>query len=217
MKRSWSWSSLIAAATLCSVAGAAVISVYWFADPPASSRFEPAVQTLGLVAGVTGLLAERRAAARERRLLAIASLVDEFRKSAAILDDPRFARRAEASPRPRVYPRLPISATDSAMISGALAEPGDAELLRRLHTWRDEVNGFNRRLDLTELRLFTTGLYGEIGEFERALHRDDGYLNELCRHVRELLAYLGADHRQDGQPAETRLSAGRVGAVHRPT
>ncbi|MET7427039.1 hypothetical protein [Dactylosporangium sp. NPDC005555] len=29
--------------------------------------------------------------------------------------------------------------------------------------------------------------------------------------------YLVADHRQDGQPAETRLSVGRVGAVHRPT
>jgi hypothetical protein len=197
VKWCWSWSSLITAATLSSITASAVISAYWFADPRASSRFEPAVQMLGLAAGVTGLLAERRAAARERRLQAIASLVDEFRKSAAILDDPRFAHHTEASARPQVYPRLPVSATDSAMISGALAGRRDAKLLRHLYAWRDDVNGFNRRLDLTELRLFTAGLHGEIGEFERALHSDDGYLNELRRQVRELLAYLGGDHGRD--------------------
>lgn len=186
----FSWSTLIVIATFSSVAGSAVVSIFWFGIVSGSSRFEPAVETLGLVAGLTGILAERLATARERRRLVIAGLVDEFRKTASILDDPRFAPRAGRAARPQVYPRLPVSATDFAMTTGVLADRRDAELLRRLHAWRDEVNGFNRRLDLTELRTFANGLEEEIGEFERALNRDDGYLSELRRLVQDLLAYL---------------------------
>ncbi len=185
-------SSLIAVVTVSSVAFSAMISIVWFITTSGTSMFEPAVQIFGLLGGLTGILAERRAAARERRHLALITLVDELRRDAAILDDRQYAPSQE-SPRPRVYPRLPVSATDAALISGALAERSDDELLRRLHTWRDEVNGFNRRLELTEILIFTSGNSAEIAEFERALHRSDGYFSQIRRHLRELQDYLAAN------------------------
>lgn len=185
-------SSLIAVVTFSSVAFSALISIAWFITTSGTSMFEPAVQVFGLLGGLTGILAERRAAARERRHLALIALVDELRRDAAILDDRQYAPSQE-SPRPRVYPRLSVSATDAALTSGALADRSDDELLRRLHIWRDEVNGFNRRLELTEILVFTSGNSAEIAEFERALHRSDGYFNQIRRHLRELQDYLAAN------------------------
>lgn len=186
-------SSLIALTTFGSVAISAVISITWFVTASGASRFEPAVQTLGLLAGLTGVLAERRAAARERRDLTLLTLDNELRRSASVLDDPRFAPSKNA-PRPRVYPRLPVSATDAALISGALAEHSDGELLQLLHNWRDEANGFNRRLDLTEMRIFTSGTPAEITQFEQNIHRSDGYLNQIRRNLRGLQKYLATNY-----------------------
>lgn len=186
-------SSLIALITFGSVAISAAISITWFVTASGASRFEPAVQTLGLLAGLTGILAERRAAARERRHLALVTLADELRRGISILNDPQFAPSKE-TPRPRVYPRLPVSATDAALISGALAERSDGDLLRLLHNWRDEVKGFNRRLELTEIRIFTSGMPAEIGDFERALHRSNGYLNQIRHLLRGLQNHLAANY-----------------------
>ena len=182
-------SSLIAVATFSSVALSAVISIVWFITTSGESRFEPTVQLFGLLAGLTGVLAERRAAAGERRHLALVTLMDELRRDTVILDGKEFAPSKEL-PRPRVYPRLPASATDAALTSGALAKRSDDVLLRHLHNWRDKVNGFNRRLELTEIRVFTSGIPAEVAEFERALHCSDGYLNQIRGHLRDLQDYL---------------------------
>ena len=140
------------------------------------------------------MLAERRAAARDRRHLALLALIDELHKDRAILDDPTFAPAGASRATPRVYPRLPVSATDAALVSAALIERSDADLLRRLHEWRDEANGFNRRLELTELRIFATNQPGEVGAFERALHRDDGYLNQVRDHLDALTTYVSTSY-----------------------
>lgn len=182
-------SSLIALTTFGSVAISVAISVTWFVTASGASMFEPAVQTLGLLAGLTGVLAERRAVARERRHLALAALVDELRRGAAILDDAQFTS-SKKNPRPRVYSRLPISATDAALISGALAKQGDRDLLGLLHNWRDEVNGFNRRLDLTEIRMFTSGTAAEMVQFEQTIHGSNGYVDQIRDHLRNLQNYL---------------------------
>ncbi|MGH3821578.1 MAG: hypothetical protein ACRDRA_01845 [Pseudonocardiaceae bacterium] len=115
--------------------------------------------------------------------------MDELRRDIDILDYPQFAP-SEETPRPRVYPRLPVSATDAALTSGALDERSDNELIQRLHNWRDEVNGFNRRLDLTEMRIFIRGTTADMLEFERTLRGDDSYLNQVRIHVRDLHNYL---------------------------
>lgn len=186
-------SSLIALVTLGSVGVSAAIGIVWFVTVQGTSRFEPAVATLGLLVGLSGVLAERRVAVRERRHVSLTTLVDELQRDTSILDDPRFSLSQE-TPRPRVYPRLPVSATDAALISGALVERSDAELLQRLHNWRDETNGFNRRLELTEICIFTARVPAEMAEFERALHCSDGYLNQMRHHLRDLRNYLAATY-----------------------
>ncbi|MBV9163246.1 MAG: hypothetical protein JO309_04670 [Pseudonocardiales bacterium] len=175
------------------MAFSAVMSIVWFFAMSGAARFAPAVHLFGLLGGLTGVLVGRRASARERRHLALTTLIDELRRDASILADPQYAPSKE-TPRPRVYPRLPVSATDAALALGALAERGDDELLRRLHNWRDEVNGFNRRLELTEFLGFSSGNPTEIADFERALHRGDGYLHQIRRDLRELWDYLAVNY-----------------------
>jgi hypothetical protein len=206
-----SWSSLVVGVAYASAAGSMAISVLWFTLTPGA---EPAVETLGLVSCFTGVLVERRAAARERRHLAMAALAEELATCVTVLDDPRFLPREGTPLRPYVYPRLPTSAAVSVLISGALSDHRDVELLRRLHAWRESASGFNRRLDLTELRLFTVASHQEIGEFERALHRDDGYLNDLRRNVQNLLDYLGLPAPHDS--AEHASSSHGLASLPRP-
>ena len=201
-------SSLITVATFSSIAASAVISVVWLVTATGTSKFHPAVEILGLLVGLTGVLGERRASARERRHLTLIALTDELQRVASILDNPRFNQNAE-TPRPRVYPRLPVSATDAALTSGALTQRGDDDLLRLLHNWRDEINGFNRRLDLTEIRVFTLGALAEITEFERVLHRNDGYLAQIRRHLQELQDVLD-DMIPDSQGRLINVTIGKV-------
>jgi hypothetical protein len=162
--------------TFGSVAVAALMSVVWFAT--GEGRLEPAVGLLGMLGGLAGVLADRRAAVTERRGAVLATLAEELRRAAGILADPRFDRIA-----PCVYPRLPVSATDAAVLSGVLT----GDLLARLHHWRAEANDFNRRLDLTEMRLLGAGAAHEAVDYARALR--GGYLD----HVRAHLAALRGD------------------------
>lgn len=173
-------------ATFAALAVAALLGVVWFFDSPAGQRFEPAVNTLALLAGLTGIFAERWAAERERRNQAVASIATELRHNRELLDDEAF--QPTDLGRRRVYPRLMVSAVDSAFASGALSPRRDGELIDRLHRWRSTANAVNRRLDLTESLTFATTSAEEVEQFNRALHRDDGYLHG----VRDLLDELSA-------------------------
>lgn len=181
-------SSLIAFATFGSVAVAAFISLVWFAVATGENRFEPAVGVLGMLGGLTGILAERRAAARDRRRVVLATLADELERASAVLTDPRLTPSGDTGP--RVYPRLPVSAIEAALTSGALTERGDTELLNHLHRWRDEAIGFNRRLEITEMRLLGAGAAHEALDFERALHRNGGYLSHIRTRLQTLTTTL---------------------------
>jgi hypothetical protein len=163
--------------TFGSVAVAALMSVVWFAT--GEGRLEPAIGVLGMLGGLAGVLADRRTAATERRGTVLTTLADELRRAATILTDPRFDGAT-----PCVYPRLPVSATDAAVISGVL----DGDLLARLHHWRDEANDFNRRLDLTETRLLGTGATHEATDYARALQA--GYLTHVRTHLTHLRTTL---------------------------
>lgn len=167
----------------------AAISIAWFITAKGTSRFEPAVATLGFIVGLTGSLAERHVAAQERRHVSLKTLMDELRRDALILDA-LWSTLSQDAPRPRVYPRLLISAADATLLSGALDGPRDAELIQRLHSWREEANGFNRRLDLTEIRIFTARIPAELTQLERVLYCSDGYLNKTRNHIRDLQNYL---------------------------
>jgi hypothetical protein len=176
----------ITVATFVAITVALVLGLVWFAESPGEGRWEPAVNTLALLAGLTGIFAERWAAERERRKQAMESIRVELAHNEHLLADEAF--RPTQLNRRRVYPRLMVSAVDSAFASGALSPRRDGELIEKLHLWRSTVNAVNRRLDLTESLTFGTTSVDEVREFNQALHRDGGYLYG----VRDLLGELSA-------------------------
>jgi hypothetical protein len=181
----------ITIATFGALAIALLVGVAWFIESPPGQRWEPAVNTLALLAGLTGIFAERWAAERERRTQAVRSIRTELEHDRRILGDEAFS--PEHLDRRRVYPRLMVSAVDSAFAAGALSPRRDTELIDRLHRWRATVNAMNRRLDLTESLTFTTTSANEIEQFNTALHRDDGYLHGVRELLDELYAVLDGE------------------------
>ncbi|WP_406048159.1 hypothetical protein [Kribbella sp. NBC_00889] len=166
------------------------LGVIWFFWPE-NSRWEPAVNSLTLVAGLTGIFVERLTAEAERRTEVLRAVADELEENKRLLNDERFSA---ATPTTRqVYPRLVVSAVDLALVSGALGLHRDSELVGLLHRWRDTVNLFNRRLDLTEISTFSNSISSEeLAAFHRALHRENSYFAATRDKLETLLTRLPA-------------------------
>jgi hypothetical protein len=64
-----------------------------------------------------------------------------------------------------------MSVTETAIASGVFEEQKYRYLFSLLNEWRDTVNAFNRRLDITELRTFINPSLEEIRSFYRGLQR----------------------------------------------
>lgn len=178
--------NVITVATFVALALALGVGIVWFGVSPPGQRWEPAVNTLALLAGLTGIFAERWASERERRDQAVNSIRTELEHNRGILADEAFSQDPAQLGRRRVYPRLMVSAVDSAFTSGALTPRRDSELIDLLHRWRATVNAVNRRLDLTESLTFSTTSVEEVVQFNEALHRDDGYLHGIHELLDEL-------------------------------
>jgi len=164
------------------------LGVIWFFWPE-NSRWEPAVNSLTLVAGLTGIFVERLTAEAERRTEVLRAVADELQENNRLLNDERFS---PATPTTRqVYPRLVVSAVDLALVSGALGLHRDSELVGLLHRWRDTVHLFNRRLDLTEISTFSNSISTEeLAAFHRALHRENSYFAATRDKLETLLTRL---------------------------
>ncbi|MDT3396280.1 hypothetical protein RKE29_06445 [Streptomyces sp. B1866] len=170
--------------TFGALAAALAVCVSWLVTAPPGNRWEPVIQTLALVAAISGVFAERLAAAQERERQTLRALADELAKNTAILYDPRFAPLDPDRPVHRVFPRPVLSATDAALVSGVLADRGHSALVALLHAWRDTVHELNRRLDLAELRSFVVEAQSaELLSVDRDLRRTDGHLHR-ARHLR---------------------------------
>jgi hypothetical protein len=152
----------ITIATFGALAIALVVGFGWFIESPANQRFEPAVNTLALLAGLTGIFAERWAAERERRNQAVQSIDIELEHNEKLLADKAFSPDPHWLTRRQVYPRLMASAVDSAFASGALNPRRDIDLIDKLHRWRGTVSAVNRRLDLTESLTFASSSDEEV-------------------------------------------------------
>jgi hypothetical protein len=164
------------------------LGVIWFFWPE-NSRWEPAVNSLTLVAGLTGIFVERLTAEAERRTEVLRAVADELQENKRLLNDERFS---PATPTTRqVYPRLVVSAVDLGLVSGALGLHRDSELVGLLHRWRDTVHLFNRRLDLTEISTFSNSISPEeLAAFHRALHRENSYFAATREKLETLLTRL---------------------------
>ncbi|MBC6449268.1 hypothetical protein [Actinokineospora xionganensis] len=173
--------------TFGALAVALVLGVTWFAISEPGQRFEPAVNTLALLAGITGIFAERWAAQRERRQQAIESIVSELARNREVLAGDEFSEGAPGGR--KLYSRLLHSAVDSAFTSGALSLRRDTELISLLHQWRGQVSSVNRRLELTEMLMFTTASADEADDFNKALRT---FMPTVRSHLDEVESYLGA-------------------------
>ncbi|TDW15423.1 hypothetical protein [Kribbella kalugense] len=182
------WRTVVSVVTYGLLGLAFVLGVIWFFWP-GNSRWEPAVNSLTLVAGLSGIFVERLTAEAERRTEVLRAVADELHENTRLLNDERFSPDAPTSR--QVYPRLVVSAVDLALVSGALGLHRDADLVGLLHRWRDTVHLFNRRLDLTEISTFSNTISAaELTAFHRALHRENSYFAATREMLQNLLAKI---------------------------
>lgn len=163
------------------------LSVVWiFVSPHQNTPLDPMVEILVISSALTGIFAERWASARQQRSQALQALATELGRNADLIDDELSDQPTVPSAGPTVYPRLLVSAADTALVSGALDPRRDASLLPLLHAWRDAVYGVNQRLDLTEFLMFSTDSAHELRNYRRALHSDTSFLGSARRILAEL-------------------------------
>jgi hypothetical protein len=153
---------------------------------PAWDWLEPAATTLPLLAVLTGIRAERWAAEREHRNQSFAALRREVEANVEALADPRF--RPESQGVGQIYPRLALGAVTTALVSGAFNHKRDRALVRLLMDWRNIVEDFNRRLDLTELLLCTADVVDaqELVLLREIVRSPDGHFALVARHLAQL-------------------------------
>jgi hypothetical protein len=183
---------LIRFATVAALGSALLLSVLWWLYP-SSSRLEAGGTILALVAAVSGIPADRWAAAAERRARMVAALRRELTENRLIFDDPSFLPENQGLG--QVYPRLKLSAVETALLTGPFDGYGDAEIHRNLLDWRNAADDLNRRLDLTELRLCTisqlTAL--ELRALRGISQGEDSFLARTRRRLEALSAALEAE------------------------
>lgn len=182
---------IIVVVTAASLAAAFVINAVWFATSSGSGRLEPIVGVLGILAGITGLVAERWAAAREARDAALQAINAELRANAQLLgafgDDPNQPLRRT------VYPRLHLSAVDAALAGGSVSSARDVALVGELHAWRNQVVRFNAQLALAEILAFTVEAESVLRDLREGLHGDQGPLIRLGAAIEALQAQLAPE------------------------
>lgn len=178
----------IMAVTVGSLAVSFVASAVWWSRSSGTSRFEPAVQIMGLLAGITGIVAERWAGNRERRTEALQAIGEELQDNREILAAPPFTVQTTPSTRRQVYPRLHLSAVNAALSSAVLSPRRDEMLAGMLHDWRNEAEIFNHQLSLAEILAFTNGSDEVLRDLYQGLHSADGPLERMQEQLAALLA-----------------------------
>jgi len=171
--------------TVGSLAGALVVGIGGLFVVDKSVKFELGVETGVLVGSLAGIFAEVWVVSRDRRAQALRALKGELVTNEDTLDSAFSPSRAvDASL--NVFPRLPMSAADHALTADILDPERDAELVSRLHAWRNVVDGLHHRLDLTELRtLASDAPESEIEEFNRGISTG-GFLKDTRDRLSEL-------------------------------
>lgn len=142
---------IVAVTTYALLGIAFVLGILWILG--VGPEWEPWVNSLTLLAGVTGLVVERQNAETERRSEVVASVVFELQQNRAIVERRLAGLRTGGDRALSVSPRLALSAVDAALASGVLSRTPDSPLVGQLHRWREQVQGYNWRRDLTEFEL----------------------------------------------------------------
>lgn len=179
---------IIVGATAGSLVLSFILSALWFILVRGTSRFEPTVESLGLLAGIAGVVAERRANAAEQRDRALAAVRNELNVNSKILD--ALARSNASVPRREIYRRLYSSAVDAALSSVVLLPKQDELLSAKLHEWRNTVVTFNQRLAVAEILAFTAKSEHVLTELHEILHGKNGPVKRIRDQLDIVLASL---------------------------
>jgi hypothetical protein len=147
------------------------------------------VETLAVFAALTGVYAERRAAAAERQRAAISAVLKELDDNISVLqNDPRFTPQDSKRPEPRLYPRVEVSAAEACLAQNALADSGDVNgATAALSRWRERAETFNRGVNLMELLFFGLHLITP-GEGHVMLRVDEELQAQLSEMISETRA-----------------------------
>ena len=181
---------IIVVVTALSLAAAFVINAIWFATSVGQDRLEPVVGVLGILAGITGLIAERWAARQEARDAALDAIRAELEANEDLLASAAFSTEPDQPLRRTVYPRLHLSAVDAAFAAGSLSTTRDASLIDALHAWRNQVVRFNSQLALAEMLAFTMESEAVLRDLRDGMHGAGGPLSRLRTSIDNLLADL---------------------------
>jgi len=181
---------IIVVVTAASLIAAFVINAIWFVTSRGTGRLEPVVGVLGILAGITGLFAERWAAAQEAREAALDAIRAELEANDALLTSAAFGVGRDQPLRRTVYPRLHLSAVDAAFAGGSLSTTRDADLIAALHGWRNQVVRFNSQLALAEMLAFTLESESVLRDLRDGLHGSDGPLTTMRAAIQGLLGQL---------------------------
>jgi hypothetical protein len=185
---------IIVVVTAASLLAAFVINAIWFARSTGTGRLEPIVGVLGILAGITGLIAERWAAAQEARQAALNAIRAELEANRDLLTSAAFGEGPNQPLRRTVYPRLYLSAVDAAFAGGALSTTRDAKLITALHGWRNQVVRFNSQLALAEMLAFTVESESVLRDLREGLHGTDGPLARMRTSIEGLVDRLATTH-----------------------
>ncbi|WP_336080958.1 hypothetical protein [Nocardia sp. SSK8] len=150
-----------------------VQSVAWCFDPD-RSVMQPINAVLLIAAAISGIPADRVAAAAESRRQALLAMAHDVTRSEALL---RRARELAARPRQgQIYPRLRLPTLDTAVLMNALSRRRDQHVLERALDAQTMAFELNRRLEITEFRLCTADdiQRAEIDYLVASAVRDDG-------------------------------------------
>ena len=184
---------IIVVVTAISLAAAFVINAIWFATSVGTDRLEPVVGVLGILAGITGLVAERWAARQETRDAALDAIGAELEANDDLLSSSAaFSQEPDKPLRRTIYPRLHLSAVDAAFAAGSLSTTRDAGLIAALHAWRNQVVRFNSQLALAEMMAFTVESESVLRDLRDGMHGDGGPLTRLRTSIDDLLRTLDA-------------------------
>lgn len=171
---------VVAAVTYGLLGAAFLLGLAWLALPD-YPWWEPSVNSITLVAGLTGIVVERMSAEKERRTQVLRAVRAELDKNRAVLDRLRLPDATQP-----VFDRLVVSAVDAALVSGALDSERDVDVVAGLHGWRDAVEGLNRRLDITEMMPLLSGWAAEDRlRWHSAMHTSNGYLDRTVARLDE--------------------------------
>ncbi|MCF2528676.1 hypothetical protein [Yinghuangia soli] len=132
------------------LSGALVAGAAWIAT---ARSLEAVVNTLVLLGGATGVLNERRAAARRGRRLALSAITAETAWNRDVLGNAPF-RPGTAPPSDLTLPRLRVRAVETALVTAVFQGRGDQVLAGLLTAWCDAADDLNHRLAVVEADVF---------------------------------------------------------------